>query len=226
AKTRLSNPNPVMSRMNISCPAGCQTAPACKYLMLRPFGTWAMAKASTALSLIDMTPFFHRGDTLARRQAAAAIGSACKDSGFFYVTGHRIAPELFARLDAVSRAFFALPEEQKLEIRMARGGRAWRGYFPVGGELTSGKPDVKEGIYFGSELGQDHPRVRDRLPLHGANLFPAQVPELKRAVLDYMDAATAAAHALLEGIALSLGLEDDYFRRNYPANPTILFRVF
>ena len=28
---------------------------------------------------------------------------------------------------------------------MTHGGRAWRGWFPVGGELTSGAPDMKEG---------------------------------------------------------------------------------
>ena len=43
---------------------------------------------------------------------------------------------------------------------MAHGGRAWRGWFPLGGELTSGVPDRKEGIYFGAELGADDPRVR------------------------------------------------------------------
>ena len=50
---------------------------------------------------------------------------------------------------------------------MARGGPAWRGYFPVGAELTSGQPDLKEGLYFGAELGDDDPRVRAGLPLHG-----------------------------------------------------------
>ena len=60
-----------------------------------------------------------------------------------------------------------------MEIAMARGGRAWRGYFPVGGELTSGKPDRKQGLYFGEELSADDPRVAAGLPLHGANLFPA-----------------------------------------------------
>ena len=45
-------------------------------------------------------------------------------------------------------AFFALPQAAKMEIAMARGGPAWRGYFPVGAELTSGRPDLKEGLYF------------------------------------------------------------------------------
>ena len=36
---------------------------------------------------------------------------------------------------------------------MARAGAAWRGWFPLGGELTSGAADQKEGVYFGEELG-------------------------------------------------------------------------
>ena len=113
-----------------------------------------------------------------------------------------------------------------MEIAMARGGRAWRGFFPVGGELTSGKPDLKQGLYFGEELTADDPRVAAGLPLHGGNLFPEDVPELKPAVLRFMDEATRAAHAIMEGVALSLGLDAQYFRRTYTARPTLLFRVF
>jgi len=113
-----------------------------------------------------------------------------------------------------------------MKIAMARGGRAWRGYFPVGGELTSGKPDKKQGLYFGEELDAGDPRVRAGLPLHGANLFPEAVPELKTAVLRFMEEATRSAHAIMEGVALSLGLDAQYFRRTYTADPTLLFRVF
>jgi isopenicillin N synthase-like dioxygenase len=119
-----------------------------------------------------------------------------------------------------------LPEARKLEIAMARGGRAWRGYFPIGGELTSGMPDLKEGLYFGEELGADDPRVRAGLPLHGANLFPAAVPELRPLVLAYLAAAERAAQAIMEGVALSLGLDADYFHTHYTARPTLLFRIF
>jgi isopenicillin N synthase-like dioxygenase len=45
-------------------------------------------------------------------------------------------------------------------------------------------------------------------------------------VLDYLDAATRASHALMEGVALSLDLDADYFRRQYTSEPTILFRIF
>jgi len=161
-----------------------------------------------------------------RHEAAQAIGRACRDTGFFYASGHGIDRTLLDRLERASRAFFDLPDCDKLAIAMHRGGRAWRGYFPVGGELTSGKPDLKEGIYFGTELGADDARVQRSVPLHGANLFPARPRALRHAVFDYMSACTRAAHAIAEGIALSLDLDADYFRRHYTADPTILFRIF
>jgi isopenicillin N synthase-like dioxygenase len=159
-------------------------------------------------------------------RAGGAIGEACRDLGFFYATHHGISARTLADLDAASRRFFALPEARKMEIAMARGGRAWRGYFAVGGELTSGKPDLKQGLYFGEELDERDPRVAEGLPLHGRNLFSTDVPGLRPAVLRFMDEATRAAHAIMEGVALSLGLDAQYFRRTYTARPTLLFRVF
>lgn len=178
-----------------------------------------------SLPVIDVAPLFGV-DAAARARVANEIGAACRDLGFFYAAGHAISAETLGALDWASRRFFALPEARKMEIAMARGGRAWRGYFPVGGELTSGKPDQKQGLYFGEELGADDERVRLGLPLHGRNLFPEDVLELKGAVLTFMDQATASAHAIMEGIALSLGLDASYFHRTYTAEPTLLFRVF
>lgn len=182
--------------------------------------------ADERLPVIDVSPLVERGARAARLAVADAIGAACRDSGFFYIAGHGIPADQLERLDEFSRRFFALPLEAKMEISMAKGGRAWRGFFPVGDELTSGRPDLKEGLYFGTELPDTHPRVREGWPLHGANLWPSQIPELKQAVLDYMDAATRTAHAVMEGIALSLGLEESYFADHYTAEPTVLFRIF
>jgi isopenicillin N synthase-like dioxygenase len=145
---------------------------------------------------------------------------------FFYIAGHGVDENLQQLLENISQQFFAQDLETKLEIRMSRGGRAWRGYFPVGAELTSGKPDLKEGLYFGAELQPDHPLVKARTPLHGQNLFPANIPRLRKAVLDYMDAMTSLGHSLMMGISLSLGLPESYFARHYTSDPLILFRIF
>lgn len=129
-------------------------------------------------------------------------------------------------LETECRSFFALSEEEKLAISMERGGRAWRGFFPVGAELTLGSPDQKEGLYFGAELGADDPRVRAAKPLHGANLFPARPLGLRSAVMDYIDALTGLGHSVMEGVAESLNLPADYFRVRYTADPLVLFRAF
>lgn len=180
----------------------------------------------TSLPLIDMAPLFEPQARAARVRIASGIATACREHGFFYVSGHGIAPLLLQALERESRRFFARPQVERLEIAMAHGGRAWRGYFPLGGELTSGRPDRKEGLYFGTELPATDPRVLARWPLHGANLWPSWQPELRPAVLAYMAAAERVAHALLEGVALSLELEDDWFTRHYTADPTVLFRIF
>jgi isopenicillin N synthase-like dioxygenase len=176
------------------------------------------------LPVIDMAALFEPGDAAGRARVAAAIAAACKQHGFFYLTGHRVPAETLAELEAQSRAFFALPLERKMAIEMAKGGRAWRGYFPVGGELTSGRPDLKEGLYLGAEIAAGDPRAG--LPMHGPNLWPEDPPGLRAAATAYMDTATRAAALLMEGVSLSLGLDAQWFARVYTARPTILFRIF
>jgi len=161
-----------------------------------------------------------------RVTVASRIARACRESGFFYIVNHGVDERLQRRLEEESRRFFAQELATKMEISMERGGRAWRGYFPVGRELTSGKPDVKEGIYFGAELADDHPLVKNRTPLHGRNLFPADMPGFRTDVLGYVDAMTRLGHALMEGIAMSLELDASYFVDRYTADPLTLFRIF
>src|SRR5262252_4451062 len=153
------------------------------------------------IPIIDASELVAGGRT--SRIVADELGAACRESGFFYVVGHGVDAALQSRLRDLSRGFFAQDLETKLAIRMALGGRAWRGYFRVGDELTSGKPDQKEGLYFGEELLADHPLVRAGTPLYGLNLFPAEPPGFGEAVLDYMAALTRLGHRLMAGLALS-----------------------
>jgi len=157
---------------------------------------------------------------------ADEIDAACRNTGFFYVVGHGVSTALQTRVEELARAFFAQSETEKSVIAMRNGGRAWRGWFPLDGELTSGVPDHKEGLYFGEELPADDPRVRAGLPLHGANLFPRSPADLRDAVLEYMAAVTDVGHVLLASMSRALGLDDQWFDRNLTASPTVLFRIF
>ncbi|MBY0546680.1 MAG: hypothetical protein K2W95_05280 [Candidatus Obscuribacterales bacterium] len=181
------------------------------------------ANTCIKLPVIDVSPLTTR--SAGENIVAAQIGEACRDMGFFYIVGHGIDVALQTRLEELSKKFFAQSKEAKMDIRMPLAGSAWRGYFPVGGELTSGKPDMKEGIYFGAELSDDHPMVKAGVPVHGKNLFPS-IAGFRETVLEYLDAQTQLGHALMRGLALSLGLSESYFADRYTADPLILFRIF
>ena len=103
----------------------------------------------------------------AAADTAGSIDRACRHNGFFAITGHGVSSDLQDGLEAASLEFFQRPDTSKAEIAMANSGSAWRGWFPVGGELTSGVPDRKEGLYFGLEHPPDHHRVQSATPLHG-----------------------------------------------------------
>lgn len=185
------------------------------------------------ITVVDVSAFTQSEQKLqthelhnAKQHAASKLAHACKESGFFYLSGHNVSEDLQERLESLSKVFFALPESEKMKIRMENGGRAWRGYFPVGSELTSGKPDLKEGIYFGEELSAHHPLVKAHAPLHGANLFPDNHPKFKDTVLEYIEAMTRLGHQVTAALALSLGLPEDYFFSRYTENPLVLFRIF
>lgn len=158
--------------------------------------------------------------------SADKLRKACIEHGFFYVSNHGISEHLQLRLESLSKAFFELPQDEKMRIRMELGGRAWRGYFPVGAELTSGKPDEKEGLYFGAELDDEHPKVENETPLHGKNLFPEKPAEMAEVVLEYMSEMTELGHILMEAIALSLRLSKNHFRNSITKDPITLFRIF
>jgi isopenicillin N synthase-like dioxygenase len=175
------------------------------------------------LPVIDIGPL---RDRTGADRVAAEIDRACRTTGFFYVAGHGVPEALPRRVDALARDFFARSDDEKARIAMPKGGRAWRGWFPLGGELTSGVRDWKEGLYFGEELGPDDARVRARWPLHGANLFPEEPAALRPAVLELIDALTRVGHSLLRGVSRALELDEEWFDRHLTAAPTVLFRIF
>jgi isopenicillin N synthase-like dioxygenase len=172
------------------------------------------------IPVIDVSSLYDGGAGVTQ-SVARELDDACREVGFFLVTGHRIDTALLRELRAMSALFFALNTSEKEKIAMAKGGKAWRGWFPLGGELTSGKADGKEGLYFGTEGDVDDERA-----LHGVNQFP-QAPavlQLREAVLMYMQRATELARVLMRGIAVALGLAANTFEENITYDPTVLFR--
>ena len=157
-------------------------------------------------------------------EVAEQIGVACREDGFFYVSGHGVSADLEKELERVASSFFALSQETKQDFNIHSGGKTWRGWFPLGQELTSGFPDQKEGIYLGEDLSNSHPEVMKQTPFYGANLCPNE--EFRSTVRAWMKEMHCIGNILMRGIALSLGLEANCFDRHGMADPLQLFRIF
>jgi isopenicillin N synthase-like dioxygenase len=182
---------------------------------------------NASLPLIDVAPLL--GDTSNSREiekCANEINRACRESGFFRITNHGVSRELRERLDNSSREFFALDASEKQKCAMSLAGSAWRGWFGVGDELTSGVPDRKEGLYIGEQLPASDPRVVARTPLHGANLYPKHPAELGEYADQWFAAMKQLGAALMRGVALGLQMPADWFAKNIAKEPTCLFRIF
>ena len=108
--------------------------------------------ASAAIPIIDLDPYYTCGEDGARA-VAHAVDEACRSLGFLIITGHRVDAGLISRMRAVSAAFFALSEAEKLTYLMPPD--RYRGYTPMASEglaATLGvtaPPDLKESFSIG-----------------------------------------------------------------------------
>jgi isopenicillin N synthase-like dioxygenase len=71
--------------------------------------------SASPIPVIDMAPFYDGG----KAEVSAvvdAVRRACEEIGFFLLRGHRVSPEVVARLAALSRAFFDYPQAEKSKV--------------------------------------------------------------------------------------------------------------
>jgi isopenicillin N synthase-like dioxygenase len=137
----------------------------------------------------------------------ARLRSAAREVGAFLIGGHGVGTTVTAELLDLSRAFFALPQAQRDAIDMIRSPY-FRGYSAVGSERTLGRPDLREQLDVGPEeapvvLAPGDPAY---LRLHGPNLWPASLPELRGSVLAWMQLLRGISTRVMTAIAEAVGL--------------------
>src|SRR5438477_6241682 len=115
----------------------------------------------TDVPLIDLAPD-QVGGLADRRRVAATIDAACREIGFFAISGHGVPEALVDDLRRHAHAFFALPLTDKLAARHPVAGTN-RGYHPAGLETLSAAldaeapPDLKEFFHIGPVDTADDP---------------------------------------------------------------------
>ena len=167
-----------------------------------------------SIPVIDMAAL-GGGDPAAEAACVAAICEAAAQVGFLMVTGHGIAPEVTARLQAAARRFFEQPLAAKQACYIGQSTNH-RGYVPEGEEqlgdpgpdTTNKAPDCKEAFDLALDLAADC--VPAGHPMLGPNQWPA-LPGFREDVMAYYGAVFAVGRRLLRGFALALGQRGDAF---------------
>lgn len=164
----------------------------------------------TEIPIIDLSGL-RSADPTARQAVAAELGDACRHVGFFYVTGHGIAPAIASGIFAAARDLFALPGDAKEALSIKRSAHN-RGYVGVAAERLdeAASPDHKEAFNIGLELPPDDPELLAGKPFRGVNLWP-DMPGWRERVLAYYDACMALQLDIHRGFALDLGLPEEFF---------------
>lgn len=155
----------------------------------------------------------------------AELGHACRDTGFFLLSGHGIDPALIDNVFAQADTFFALPEDRKraLDIRRSPHNRGWAATGSEALDEHSGVMDLKEAYNVGFDLAPDDPRVIARAPFRGVNVWP-DLPGFRDTMLAYYDAALALGVALHNAFEAELGLPQGFFAPHF-TEPMATLRV-
>lgn len=180
-----------------------------------------MSRVFTEVPVIDMSGL-RSGEPADREDVAAAIGTAAREVGFFYLRGSGIDEALFDGLLSAAKRFFALPLEEKMRTYIGLS-RCHRGYVPVGEEgVESGAAgDLKEAFDTALDLPADDPDFRAGNPMLGPNAWP-DLPGFADAVTAYYEAALAVGRQLLWAFAVALGEDPDVFSRHATKTPSQL----
>jgi isopenicillin N synthase-like dioxygenase len=167
--------------------------------------------------LIDLTGA--RGGGLAeRRRVAGAIDEACREIGFFAITGHGVPEGLVHDLRRRAHAFFELPPGEKLAAGHPVEGMN-RGYHAAGRETlaaandAAAPPDLKEYFHVGPVDVGDDPYYTSPLGRRHfePNVWPAAPAGFEPAVTAYYRTMSGLVTRLMRLAALALGVPEHFF---------------
>ena len=171
---------------------------------------------SITIPVLDWSRFESGAD---RDGFVADLGKACRETGFFLVSGHGIPESLISETFRMADAFFDLPEAEKapLDIRKFGTNRGWTAEGSENLDDTTTQVDRKEAFNIGLDMAADDPRILSGEPFRGINHWPENLPGFRETALAYFDAVHRLGIDLHRPIALDLGLEEQYFASSLDA---------
>lgn len=185
------------------------------------------AGALGRIPVLDIGPFL-AGERGSLAALARHVARTCRDTGFLVLANHGVPQALSDGCFAAAAAFFALPMEAKLALKV---GDINVGYLPQGAQVIrtstiheNRKPNLNESFYIIRDLSPDHPDILAGKPMLAPNRWPVGMPEFRAATMAYFAAMQALAHRMLPAFAAALDLPEDYFDADF-RDPTCTLRL-
>jgi isopenicillin N synthase-like dioxygenase len=171
-----------------------------------------------AIPVVNLADFLS-GDPQLKQAFVNQLGKAYEDVGFVAVKNHGIPDELIADLYKYVQQFFGLPGETKRQYEIP-GLAGQRGYTSFGKEHAKGSdaPDLKEFFQFG-QVVEDNDPVKSEYP---DNVQVNDVQHFNTTFRKAYRAFEKSGRALLQAIALYLGLDEHYFDEHIHNGNSIL----
>jgi isopenicillin N synthase-like dioxygenase len=159
-----------------------------------------------SIPTVDLADFLN-GDPAKKKSIVQALGKAYEEVGFVAVKNHGIPDGLIEDLYKYVQEFFSLPLEQKKKYEI-KGLAGQRGYTSFGKEHAKGSdaPDLKEFFQYG-QVARDN--YKDEY--YPDNVKVEQVAAFNETFDNAYRAFEKSGTALLQAIALYLGLDEHYF---------------
>jgi len=171
-----------------------------------------------AIPVVNLADFTS-GDPQLKQAFVNQLGKAYEDVGFVAVKNHGISDDLIADLYKYVQQFFSLPSDAKRQYEVP-GLAGQRGYTSFGKEHAKGSdaPDLKEFYQFG-QIVEDNDPVKAEYP---DNVQVKDIAPFNPTFEKAYKAFEKSGKALLQAIALYLGLDEHYFDKHIHNGNSIL----
>lgn len=171
-----------------------------------------------AIPVVNLADFTS-GDPELKKSFVNQLGKAYEDVGFVAVKNHGISDDLIADLYKYVQQFFSLPLDAKKKYEVP-GLAGQRGYTSFGKEHAKGSdaPDLKEFFQYG-QIVEDNDPVKSEYP---DNVKVNEVGGFNITFEKAYRAFEKSGKALLQAIAIYLGLDEHYFDEHIHNGNSIL----
>lgn len=160
-------------------------------------------------------------DADAKKEIADQIDRAFRGSGFFYAANHGV--DLAALQKNTTDWHMAMTDDEKWRLAInaynPANPRVRNGYYMA----IKGKKANESFCYLNPAFDDDHPMIRAGMPSHEVNIWPDadRHPGMRQYYERYFSDVFDVSAAILRGIAIALGRDEDFFEPHFTREGTL-----